>query len=119
MALCVRLLEVWPGSEVTCAVTGLGLLKDPGCVPVSAAVTAMPAIAVVDSGIDASRLDFAGRVRAEVNLASLARISPGDGRGHGTFVAASRPARSPALPAPPRLRRSSRSTSRTTPGRRS
>jgi serine protease AprX len=79
--------KLWGGAAVPCATTALGVLKDPSCVPVPAAVTAAPAIAVVDSGIDASRLDFAGRVRAQVNLASLAPNSPGDGRGHGTFVA--------------------------------
>jgi serine protease AprX len=46
-----------------------------------------PAIAFVDSGIDASRADFAGRVRAQVNLSTLPGNSPGDGRGHGTLVA--------------------------------
>jgi serine protease AprX len=46
-----------------------------------------PAIAIVDSGIDASRKDFSGRVVAQVNLSSLPNNSPGDGRGHGTFVA--------------------------------
>jgi serine protease AprX len=46
-----------------------------------------PAIAIVDSGIDASRPDFAGRVAAAVDLSSLQPNSPGDGFGHGTFVA--------------------------------
>jgi serine protease AprX len=46
-----------------------------------------PAIAVVDSGIDAGRADFAGRVVKQVTLTSLVPNSPGDGRGHGTFVA--------------------------------
>jgi serine protease AprX len=48
-----------------------------------------PAIAVVDSGIDANRADFDGgaRVAAQVNLTSMTPNSPGDGRGHGTFVA--------------------------------
>ena len=46
-----------------------------------------PTIAIVDSGIDASRPDFGGRVVASVNLTSLAPNSLGDGRGHGTFVA--------------------------------
>jgi serine protease AprX len=46
-----------------------------------------PTIAVVDSGIDPSRLDYAGRLVASVNLSSLSGNSPGDGRGHGTFVA--------------------------------
>ncbi|MFL6030279.1 MAG: S8 family serine peptidase [Gaiellaceae bacterium] len=44
-------------------------------------------IAVVDSGIDASRPEFAGRIVANVNLSTLGGNSAGDGRGHGTFVA--------------------------------
>src|SRR5205823_9205457 len=44
-------------------------------------------IAIVDSGIDAGRSDFGGRVLGQVNLTSLAPNSPGDGYGHGTFVA--------------------------------
>ena len=46
-----------------------------------------PTIAVVDSGIEAGRSDFGGRVLAQVDLTSIAPNSPGDGRGHGTFVA--------------------------------
>ena len=46
----------------------------------------MPAIAVVDSGI-AARAGFGNRVIASVNLSTLPNNSPGDGRGHGTFVA--------------------------------
>jgi serine protease AprX len=49
--------------------------------------SAMPTIAVVDSGIDTSRVDFNGRVLASANLSTLPNNSPGDGRGHGTFVA--------------------------------
>lgn len=44
-------------------------------------------IAIVDSGIDASRPEFAGRIAANVNLSQLSGNSAGDGRGHGTFVA--------------------------------
>src|SRR5262249_12673165 len=44
-------------------------------------------IAIVDSGIDATRPEFAGRIVADVNLSTLPNNSPGDGRGHGTFVA--------------------------------
>jgi serine protease AprX len=44
-------------------------------------------IAIVDSGIDASRPEFSGRIVANVNLSTLPNNSPGDGRGHGTFVA--------------------------------
>jgi serine protease AprX len=45
-------------------------------------------IAVVDSGIQPNRTsDFGSRVIGQVNLASLAGNSAGDGYGHGTFVA--------------------------------
>jgi serine protease AprX len=47
----------------------------------------MPTIAIVDSGVDASKSDYAGRLVGSVNLTSLPGNSPGDGRGHGTFVA--------------------------------
>ncbi|HZT44977.1 MAG TPA: S8 family serine peptidase [Gaiellaceae bacterium] len=47
----------------------------------------MPAIAVLDSGIDATRPDLAGRVVASATFATAAPNSPGDGLGHGTFVA--------------------------------
>jgi serine protease AprX len=47
-----------------------------------------PAIAIVDSGIDASKIaDFGSRVVASVNLSSLAPNLPGDQLGHGTMVA--------------------------------
>jgi serine protease AprX len=46
-----------------------------------------PTIAFVDSGIDASRADFGNRVLASLNMTSLPGNSPGDGSGHGTFVA--------------------------------
>jgi serine protease AprX len=48
----------------------------------------MPTIAIVDSGIDTSLPDFGARVLESVNLSSLPDNSAGDGRGHGTFVAA-------------------------------
>lgn len=47
----------------------------------------VPTIAVIDSGVDPSSPDLAGRVLKEVNLTSLPNNSPHDGRGHGTFVA--------------------------------
>jgi serine protease AprX len=53
----------------------------------SSASKALPRIAVIDSGVDTSRPDLAGRVVANVRLTSLAPNAPGDGRGHGTFVA--------------------------------
>jgi len=46
-----------------------------------------PAIAIVDSGIDADRPDFAGRVVASVNLNSREPGATGDDNGHGTLVA--------------------------------
>ena len=46
-----------------------------------------PTIAIVDSGIDASRSDFGKRVLGQVNFTSAGTNSPGDGYGHGTFVA--------------------------------
>jgi serine protease AprX len=47
-----------------------------------------PTIAIVDSGVDASRADFGGRVVEQVTITERIPNSPGDGRGHGTFVAA-------------------------------
>ena len=46
----------------------------------------MPAIAVVDSGVE-QRSDFGSRLVTSVNLTTLPGNSAGDGRGHGTFVA--------------------------------
>jgi serine protease AprX len=51
------------------------------------AVGSAPTIAVVDSGIDANRADFAGRVLADIKMTQLPNNSATDGRGHGTFVA--------------------------------
>jgi serine protease AprX len=49
---------------------------------------AAPAIAIVDSGIDATKInDFGSRVVADVNLSSLAPNATGDDEGHGTMVA--------------------------------
>ena len=51
--------------------------------------SATPTIAIVDSGIDKNRVDFDGgtRVIADQVITQLQPNSPGDGRGHGTFVA--------------------------------
>ena len=46
-----------------------------------------PTIAVVDSGLDASKQDFTGRAYPQVNLSSTTPNAQGDGDGHGTFVA--------------------------------
>jgi len=72
-----------------------GLLSNPQLWPDVAAVRSFwtdtqpkpPTIAIVDSGVDASRADLAGRVPAQVTLTSSTPNSAGDGRGHGTFVA--------------------------------
>jgi serine protease AprX len=69
--------EKWP------YVTGVAKYWSAGTNPAAPAAT----IAIVDSGIEASRADFGGRVVADVNLTSLSGNSAGDGRGHGTFVA--------------------------------
>jgi len=47
----------------------------------------LPTIAIVDSGVQAGRVDFGGRVLKQVNFSSLTPNSAGDGRGHGTLVA--------------------------------
>jgi hypothetical protein len=47
-----------------------------------------PAIAIIDSGIDATRsADFGSRVVASVNVSSRAPGATGDQQGHGTMVA--------------------------------
>jgi len=69
--------EKWP------FVTGVQKYWANGTSPAAPAAT----IAIVDSGIDATRPEFAGRIAANVNLTTLPGNSPGDGRGHGTFVA--------------------------------
>ena len=47
-----------------------------------------PTIAIVDSGIDATRsADFGSRIVASVNVSSLSPGSTGDQEGHGTMVA--------------------------------
>jgi serine protease AprX len=48
----------------------------------------LPTIAIVDSGIDASRVgDFSDRVLGQVNLTTSQPTATGDGYGHGTAVA--------------------------------
>ena len=73
-------VELWPsvvGVDRLWETTGAGGTTQPG--------PQAPAIAIVDSGVDATRLDdFGGRVRAQVNLAGGANV---DANGHGTLVA--------------------------------
>jgi serine protease AprX len=54
--------------------------------PASVGGLLAPAIAIVDSGVDASAPDFGSRIQ-QVTLTQQKPNSPGDGRGHGTFVA--------------------------------
>ncbi len=44
-----------------------------------------PTIAIVDSGVGST--EFVGRLAADVMMTQLTPNAPGDGRGHGTFVA--------------------------------
>ena len=70
--------QLWPYVTGVAALWGLPFLPAPQA----------PTIAVIDSGIQADRSDFAGRVVANVNMSTLSgNTTPGDGRGHGTFVA--------------------------------
>jgi serine protease AprX len=55
--------------------------------PASVGGLQAPAIAIVDSGVDPSAGDFGSRVVQAVTLTQQPGNSPGDGRGHGTFVA--------------------------------
>ncbi|HET9675693.1 MAG TPA: S8 family peptidase [Gaiellaceae bacterium] len=65
-------------------VTNVNQLWGDGLLPAPQA----PAIAIVDSGIDASRAaDFGGRVVARANFSSIEPNSTGDPSGHGTMVA--------------------------------
>ena len=58
-----------------------------------------PAIAIVDSGVDASRLDsFGNRIVAQVNLSTLSPGASGDDEGHGTMVAGVAAGADPAIP---------------------
>ena len=58
-----------------------------------------PAIAIVDSGVDASKIvDFGARVVASVNVSSLTPDAKGDDQGHGTMVAGVAAGASPTAP---------------------
>jgi serine protease AprX len=58
-----------------------------------------PAIAIVDSGVDATRAaDFGTRVVASVNVSSLSPGATGDAQGHGTMVAGIAAGASPSHP---------------------
>jgi serine protease AprX len=66
--------QLWSGLD---ALTGL-----------AAPAPQAPAVAIVDSGVDTTRVaDFGTRLVASVNLSSLAPGATGDDQGHGTMVA--------------------------------
>jgi serine protease AprX len=70
--------EMWRDTADTTPLVGSALSPAPKA----------PAIALVDSGIDKSKLaDFGTRVVADVNLSSLSPGASGDAEGHGTMVA--------------------------------
>jgi len=67
-------------------ITGVtGFWQKPGAK--AAPAPQAPAIAIVDSGVDAANPMFGGRVVKQLSLTSLTPNANGDGRGHGTFVA--------------------------------
>ena len=81
--------SLWDQPAVTCAVNALGLKLDPSCIAKPALLAPQaPAIAIFDSGIDASKtVDFGSRVVARANFASSEPSATGDPMGHGTMVA--------------------------------
>ena len=89
------------------AVVGVVRARSPDRWVTGKAPATAPAIAIVDSGIEANRLDFGGgaRVIEHEVITSLLPNSAGDGRGHGTFVASiaagSAPGRLGASPTSP------------------
>jgi len=81
--------SLWDQPAVKCAVSLLGIKLDPSCVD-SSGYTApqAPAIAIFDTGIDASKAaDFGSRVIARANFSSIEPSATGDPSGHGTMVA--------------------------------
>jgi serine protease AprX len=76
--------SMWPS---TSDVTPLWNATDPNTGAITGPAPQAPAIAIVDSGVDASNPDFGGRVVASVDLSSLDPNETGDQEGHGTMVA--------------------------------
>jgi len=83
--------SLWTGSPaVACPINPrTGLKFNPACLPVLAGPAPQaPTIAIVDSGIDATKTaDFGNRILASVNFSSTSPGAVGDGEGHGTMVA--------------------------------
>jgi serine protease AprX len=80
---------LWDQPAVTCLVSLLGVKLDPSCVSsLGSKAPQAPAIAIFDSGIDATKTaDFGSRVVARANFASTEPNVSGDPMGHGTMVA--------------------------------
>jgi serine protease AprX len=88
--------EMW---RQTTQVEQLWHVTDPLTGLVTGPAPQAPAIAIVDSGVDGSKVaDFGNRVVASVNFSSLAPTSTGDAEGHGTMVAALAAGASQAYP---------------------
>ncbi len=83
--------SLWTGSAaVACPINPrTGLKVNPFCRPTLAGPAPQaPTIAIVDSGIDATKTaDFGNRILASVNFSSTSPGAVGDGEGHGTMVA--------------------------------
>jgi serine protease AprX len=89
----VKADKLWSRQGKTCDLDALtGLQLNPACVPALPYVAPQaPAIAIVDSGVDAGKLnDFGARVVANVNFCGhgdCELTGAADGSGHGTMVA--------------------------------
>ena len=94
------ILAITPDSKIRLSVANGGFSSNQTWVSAASAADVWsgtlrpPAIAVVDSGVQACRADFSDtgagcntRVVARVTMTSLLPNSNGDGRGHGTLVA--------------------------------
>jgi serine protease AprX len=82
-----KVSDLWSRDPVVCA-TVLGVKVDATCKASAGYVAPQaPAIAVIDSGV-ATRSDFGNRLVASVRLNDAPTNSEGDGRGHGSIVAA-------------------------------
>jgi serine protease AprX len=94
------ILAITPDSKIRLSVANGGYSSNQAWVSAASAADVWsgtlrpPAIAVVDSGVQACRADFSDtgagcntRVVAKVTMTSLLPNSSGDGRGHGTLVA--------------------------------
>ncbi len=73
----------WQDSQGWTASTGIAPLWG-----TLAGASSVPAIAIIDSGVDPTKIgDFGSRLVASVNLSSLTPDATGDDEGHGTMVA--------------------------------